>query len=100
MTALYGSQWRRLRAHHLQRNTLCVFCTRAGRMTPATVADHVTPHRDDPALFWDEGNLQSLCKTCHDGAKQALEKTGHLRGSNVAGVPLDPQHPWFREVDE
>ncbi|MFG1256325.1 HNH endonuclease signature motif containing protein [Xanthobacter flavus] len=38
------------------------------------VCDHVRPHRGDPALFWDEGNLQTLCKPCHDGAKQSAER--------------------------
>lgn len=38
------------------------------------VCDHIRPHRGDPALFWDEDNLQTLCKPCHDGAKQSAER--------------------------
>lgn len=30
-------------------------------MTPARVVDHITPHRGDVALFWDESNWQALC---------------------------------------
>ena len=35
-------------------------------LTPATVVDHVIPHRGDRKLFWDEQNWQPLCKECHD----------------------------------
>lgn len=28
------------------------------RFPEATVVDHITPHRGDKKLFWDEGNLQ------------------------------------------
>ncbi|GGW24044.1 hypothetical protein GCM10011452_09310 [Gemmobacter lanyuensis] len=38
------------------------------------VADHVTPHRGDASLFWDERNLQCLCAKCHNSTKQAEEK--------------------------
>nr|DAZ53348.1 MAG TPA: HNH endonuclease [Caudoviricetes sp.] len=39
---------------------------RQGRYTKATVVDHITPHRGDPRLFWDEANWQPMCKQCHD----------------------------------
>jgi 5-methylcytosine-specific restriction protein A len=42
-------------------------CDQRERSTPATLTDHVIPHRGDPVLFWDEqGNWQALCKDCHD----------------------------------
>lgn len=37
-------------------------------------ADHKTPHRGDPALFWADGNVWTLCQPHHDGAKQAEER--------------------------
>ena len=43
-----------------------------GRVVPATIVDHVVPHRGDPDLFWDEANWAALCKRCHD-AKTARE---------------------------
>lgn len=43
---------------------------------PELVADHKTPHRGDVALFWDEQNLQCLCKPCHDRDKQRAERGG------------------------
>ncbi|WP_091742622.1 HNH endonuclease signature motif containing protein [Marininema mesophilum] len=62
----YGSSWRKARATYLKRSPLCVGCEKAGRLTPATVVDHVVPHKGDTGLFWDKGNWQSLCKRCHD----------------------------------
>ena len=67
----YDSRWRKARAAFLQRNPLCNECMKHGMLTPATVVDHVIPHRGDQKLFWDEDNWQALCKSCHD------RKTGH-----------------------
>ena len=101
MTRMYTTaHWKIARNRQLALDPTCVFCREVGRLSPAVVVDHITPHRGDPALFYDAGNLQSLCKTCHDAVKQAKEKSGHLRGSDVDGLPLDAKHPWFREVDE
>ena len=59
--------WARLRTDQLTREPWCAECTRAGRKrTRATVVDHIVPHRGDLRLFADPGNLQSLCKRCHD----------------------------------
>lgn len=41
---------------------------------PATVVDHIQPHRGDMNIFWREGNHQSLCRSCHNSAKQKLER--------------------------
>lgn len=63
----YDGRWRKARLAHLRDHPLCAECQKAGRLTPATVVDHVTPHRGDERLFWDsEGNWASLCKPCHD----------------------------------
>jgi len=92
---LYGvKRWYRLRHYQLLRQPLCVFCKKLGRIQAATVVDHIKPHRGDEQLFFDECNLQSLCKPCHDGAKQQLEKSGKLRGCDVFGLPFDTQHHW------
>jgi 5-methylcytosine-specific restriction endonuclease McrA len=71
-------------------------CTRRGIVTPANVVDHKRPHRGDEELFFDPDNLDSLCKPCHDGAKQEMEKSGTLRGCDLQGVPLDANHHWNR----
>ena len=62
----YDGKWRAARDRYLRRNPLCAECLKAGIITPATVVDHVVPHRGDKQLFWDEKNWQPLCKNCHD----------------------------------
>jgi 5-methylcytosine-specific restriction enzyme A len=54
----------------------CARCGRLERDTSRLVADHKVPHRGDLALFWDRGNLQCLCKPCHDRDKQRDERRG------------------------
>lgn len=74
----YGSRWQRARATFLSRseNVLCRMCQADGRVTPATVVDHVIPHGGSQTLFWDSNNWQPLCKRHHDSAKQRIEKGG------------------------
>ncbi len=87
--------WRRQSRAFLQCNPLCCMCEQVGKVTLATLVDHIKPHGGDPGLFWDqENNWQSLCGTCHSGAKASFERTGKVRGCDVHGVPLDPVHPW------
>ena len=62
----YNAEWRRARKVFLQKHPLCAECRKNGKLTPATVVDHIIPHRGDRKLFWDENNWQSLCKDCHD----------------------------------
>ena len=73
----YGYAWQKARAQHLRTNPLCVMCQELnGRVTVATVVDHVRPHRGDAALFWDRQNWQSLCTSCHSSRKQSREARG------------------------
>jgi 5-methylcytosine-specific restriction protein A len=37
-----------------------------GKVTPATVVDHIIPHKGNHELFWDAKNHQPLCKRHHD----------------------------------
>lgn len=68
------ARWQRLRWSVLVRDLFtCRMCKRIEPVTSQLVADHVMPHRGVEALFWDDGNLQTLCKPCHDGAKQRAE---------------------------
>jgi 5-methylcytosine-specific restriction enzyme A len=90
----YTHRWQVARRQHLSQQPLCVMCQQQGRITPATVVDHIVPHRLDPALFWDRANWQSLCAPCHDGPKHSQEVTGRVRGADKHGVPLDPAHHW------
>ncbi|HEV7344279.1 MAG TPA: HNH endonuclease [Devosia sp.] len=71
--------WQRRRRQQLLDEPLCAYCLREGRITAATVADHVEPHRGDEDLFWN-GELQSLCDQapwrCHSRVKQQEESHG------------------------
>ena len=90
-------RWRRLRAAFLAEHPLCKLCGDRGRVTVATVVDHVTPIGAGGDA-WDWDNLQSLCETDHNAAKQSRDATGHMRGCDADGFPLDPNHPWNREA--
>lgn len=74
----YDAKWRRARAAFLREHPLCRECEREGRITPATVVDHIRPHRGDQELFWSADNWQALCKPCHD-RKTAREDGGFGR---------------------
>lgn len=90
---LYGTQrWRRKAAHQLLLEPLCRLCHAAGRITAATIADHIIPHMGDVFAFWNNA-LQSLCKACHDGVKQREERRGHSDALGADGWPSDPRHP-------
>ncbi|MEI4488986.1 HNH endonuclease signature motif containing protein [Frigidibacter sp. MR17.14] len=69
------ARWQKLRWSVLVRDLFT--CRRCGKLegeTKLLVADHRIPHRGDEALFWEAGNLQCLCKPCHDRDKQREEK--------------------------
>ncbi|MFC3059502.1 HNH endonuclease [Paenirhodobacter populi] len=71
------ARWKDLRWSVLEdARFTCAYCGRLEGNTFKLVADHKIPHRGDPALFWDRGNLQCLCKECHDRVKQAEERNG------------------------
>jgi 5-methylcytosine-specific restriction enzyme A len=92
----YDSKWQNYRRRYLRENPSCRLCYQAGRLTRATVVDHIAPHKGDFTQFWARSNHQALCQTCHDGTKKQFEKTGTLRGCDENGTPLDPQHHWGR----
>ena len=68
------SEWQRLRWGCL--SSALFTCSRCGVVGESRdlVADHIRPHRGDRELFFDRGNLQCLCKACHDGSKQREER--------------------------
>jgi len=87
-------RWYSLRRAQLNGEPFCRFCTQIGITTEATVVDHVKPHKGDTDLFFDQANLQSLCKTCHDKHKKRQEHTGVLHGNDRDGYPIDSGHHW------
>jgi 5-methylcytosine-specific restriction protein A len=76
------ARWRALRLRIFVRDLFtCSTCGRVEGNTALLVCDHKIPHRGNVHLFWDEANLQTLCKACHDGIKQRQEQaTLHQRG--------------------
>jgi len=90
-----SSDWLKIRARQLARSPLCEACDPPA---PATDVDHVKPISEGGAKR-DPANLQSLCGTCHKG-KTNTQRRGltwtpsKLRGCDVEGYPLDPEHPW------
>lgn len=64
----YGSRWQRARVVFLAANPLCRPCSLKSppQVTAATVVDHITDHKGDPVLFWDESNWQPSCEPCHN----------------------------------
>ena len=71
-----GLRWQTL----LAAGFTCAMCGKHEADTSRLVADHITPHRGDDALFWDASNLQCLCDSCHSGAKQ-VEESANLTAS-------------------
>ena len=62
----YDGRWRKRSKLFLKAYPLCEDCLKQNKLTPATVVDHIVPHRGDPTLMWAESNWQPLCKRCHD----------------------------------
>ena len=91
---LYNTKrWKDLRQVQLTNEPFCVMCEALGKLVPATVVDHVTPHRGDAELFF-HNKFQSLCKMHHDRNKQIEERSGVIIGGKLDGTPIDPNHHW------
>lgn len=78
----YGlAEWKALRIETFRRDGFkCRMCLRIDGNTSRLVCDHIKPHKGDRELFFDPVNLQTLCKPCHDGAKQRIERgSGRLK---------------------
>lgn len=72
----YGTaRWKARRQAQITAEPICAMCKANGRVTAASIADHIEPHKGDPVKFWT-GPLQSLCKPCHDGDKKRIEAGG------------------------
>jgi 5-methylcytosine-specific restriction enzyme A len=57
----HTKQWKALRVNHLRSNPFCVQCSSTRQLE----VDHIIEHAGNPDLFFDETNLQTLCKSCH-----------------------------------
>jgi 5-methylcytosine-specific restriction endonuclease McrA len=71
------ARWQKLRQAVFLRDLYTCQMPGCGRLegnTSLLVCDHIKPHKGDQRLFWDETNLQTTCKPCHNGVKQRMEK--------------------------
>ena len=68
-TWYYTARWAKL------RQQVCVdqayTCAHCGRVTLTLDVDHIRKHEGNPSLFWNRGNLQALCPTCHAAKTRA-----------------------------
>jgi len=51
----------------------CQKCRRIEANTSQLHGDHIIAHRGDRDLFFDAGNVQTLCAHCHNADKQREE---------------------------
>lgn len=69
-------RWRRLRLSVLDEFPACAKCN-----SPATQVDHIIPAVTGRIDFFDRGNLQSLCASCH--SKKTRRDNKKVRGKTV-----------------
>ena len=60
----YGSTWRRTRNRYLKLHPLCEMCQQNSRYVKAVLVHHKLPITNGGTS--DEGNLMSLCVSCHE----------------------------------
>jgi 5-methylcytosine-specific restriction protein A len=89
-----------VRAQQLAAHPLCEMCLKAGRLTPATVCDHVDPKSKATEEGFFAGPFASLCDAepwrCHSSLKQIIEERGFSSEVGPDGLPTDPNHPFNR----
>jgi 5-methylcytosine-specific restriction endonuclease McrA len=91
-------EWRFLREQVIQRDMgLCRRCgcglTLGREGKQAAVVHHKKAHKGDLALFFNIGNLETLCNACHSGHVQSEEKLGYSTEIGIDGYPVDENHP-------
>lgn len=90
----YGAEHDKMRAHLMATVILCEECTRNGRVTPGSIADHKIPKSKGGTDARE--NYQLLCPPCSD-AKTIADKATTGKPRRVTGddgLPLDPSDPW------
>ena len=80
------TRWRKRRRHQLYLEPYCRLCQHRGVLRAAEIVDHVKHHGGRWNDFW-LGDLQSLCKDCHDSAKKLHDNRQQL---DPDGWPLTP----------
>jgi 5-methylcytosine-specific restriction protein A len=94
---IYTSRrWRALREKIFARDMArCAMCQAI--VIGEYHVDHKTAHKGDPAMIWDESNLQVLHPSCHNSLKQHQERHGYSQAIGKDGLPLDTaNHPFYK----
>lgn len=78
--SIIGRALQRARAELFERDPLCAECKRQGRVTLATLRDHVKPLAEGGLDVL--GNTQGLCDACHTAKTQSESLRGR-GGSNL-----------------
>lgn len=94
---LRGRAGQEQRRRRLAAEPLCRDCHEKGRVTAATVPDHIIPLAKGGSD--EDSNIRCLCNPCH--AVRTAEQFGHesrarLGAVDATGMPTDPRHPWNR----
>lgn len=82
-----------MRAKKREANPLCERHLARGHLVPMTKVHHKIPHKGNRELFFDEGNLESLCDSCHESEAKQQEIRGYSSTIGPDGWPYDPAHP-------
>jgi len=59
----YGRTWKRIRDRYIAAHPLCEECGKSGKLMPAEEVHHIKPLSKGGTHA--EGNLMSLCTSCH-----------------------------------
>ena len=79
---LKGRKLQRARKHLFSIHPLCVICKKQGRVSVATIRDHIIPLAEGGLDVYE--NTQALCQACSDRKTQEESRRGKLRARTGA----------------
>jgi len=101
---VYSPAWRSLRLQALRRDGYrCVKCGVDVSQPGQARVDHILPRSSYPRLALVLSNTRTMCSRCDNQSHREKGQKAHMRtgerierivGSDSAGLPLDPEHPW------
>ena len=81
-------------------NPLCETCLKQQRIEPAITVDHIVAVKAPGGEAYPPLERHALqCASCHNRKTRIVEQLGEeltVKGCDVYGYPLDPNHPWYR----
>lgn len=89
----YDSRWAKARKGFLEKHPRCECDQHKGKpdAPPATVVDHIIPHKGDKVVFWTRSNWRAMSAPCHN-SKTAREDGGFgHKGRIVSSLPSKEQ---------